>query len=820
MRKIACITLFFFLSNIVLPTLILAAPSPTQAEDTAPEPKSDSSPGFFQKVFRNLKSKAKNFTPDEMQAIIDASETKTFEGNPTLRQEESNILRPIKQVSLAVMDDEIGVVRTFLSFQIAQFLKSGLESVAGRKTLATSRKVVEAMTGKQLRQMNRALGKLGVSTYLKSFLKKPSPAVQAFMKTEGKFIVMALIGTMISMGIYDGLDVNNVKDRILALDPLETNKTVEHGLLAGLIGGLAGRRSYAFFNNRFDIFYDKMLVSRGFGSHLLRILDKRADLIGRKIFKATRLGLKPQVGESFAKKLGLVGVGEGVQFTLKGLLRYVSVGVAFGLVANLVIDGAVVGVRGYKDTAIIGANRNQHAAHPEYNQFLFQRTDSKIKNWMNERKFALMDIFDRYDKMPMTQVAGTVFGFLGAYTGSVVAGALIAGAGIPAMVGGVMIASLFAGIGSFVGSWATTKVERGAVMKNLRRKLLERNLFKIILKMEVYGSGTIDKVGARQLAQDRSWDMYRLEGMGQVYNRMFLVESFSRIELYEKRDFVYMKMKERYGQEFDMQAHIRYVMVDLKGNEGAWDMVANHVYNLGNIQANNGLRVIFLTEDENITLEEDLLLSRKGGYFRVLSNGLIMTHSDVDPTRWVIKGQNLNTDVFLRKARTRYAWDLEKKAYKRVLGSANPMAPVTLNLRPFLRILTTGGSEDASKAVEEELRLRVNRSQKKALSWLESLSSDGEAEFFMTLEDRGVSNDLIQNLILMDHGQWKHLVMGKLKRGLPSRIKRVIKEITSHSKESLENSLKEELRTPESVTIWDSVSELLDSKALVASFVR
>jgi hypothetical protein len=820
MRKIACITLFFFLSNIFLPSILYAISDPKPSQENSAEQKSDSSSGFFQRVFRNLRSKAKNFTPDEMQAIIDSSNTKTFEGNPTLRQEESTILRPIKQVSLAVMDDEIGVFRTFLSFQAAQFLKKSFDSVVGRKTLATSRKVVEAMTGKQFRQLNRALGKLGIATYLKSLLKKPSPAVQAFMKTEGKFVAMALIGSMIAMGIYDGLDVNGVKDSILALDPLETNRTVSHGLLSGLLGGMAGRRSYAFFNHRFDFFYDKMLVSKGFGGHLLKILDKKADVVGRKIFKATRLGLKPQVGESFATKLGLVGVGEGVQFTLKGLLRYVSVGVAFGLVTNMVIDGVVVGVRGYKDTAIIGANRDQHAAHPEYNQFLFQRSGSKIKNWVNERKFALMDVFDKYDKMPLTQVFGTVSGFLGAYVGSVVAGAVIAGGGIPAMVGGVMIASLFAGVGSFVGSWATTKLERGPIMKNLRRKLLERTLFKVILKMELHSSGKVDKVEARQLAHDRSWDMYRLEGMGQVYNRIYLVEAFSRIQLYKKRDFVYMKIDERYGQEFNMQAHIRYALVDIDGNEGSWDMVANHVFNLGNIQENNGQRVIFLTDDENVTLEDDLLVSRKGGNFRVLTNGLIMTRSDLDSSRWVIKGQNLNTDVFLRSARKRYAWDTKQDAYKQVLGSANPYAPETQSLRPFLRILTLGNSEKSIQALEEEVRSRVTRNQKKTLNWLEALSVDKEPAFFMALEERGVSRELVENLIQMETSQWKHLLLGKLKRGVPYRMNNLIGNLSKQSQKDLESSLRQELRSPDSATIWDSVMELLDSHALVASFVR
>ena len=63
-----------------------------------------------------------------------------------------------------------------------------------------------------------------------------------FMKSEANFALMAVIGALINMGIYDGLDVSTMKDNILALDPLQYNYTATHGVLPNFFGGVASRQ--------------------------------------------------------------------------------------------------------------------------------------------------------------------------------------------------------------------------------------------------------------------------------------------------------------------------------------------------------------------------------------------------------------------------------------------------------------------------------------------------------------------------------------------------------------------------------------------------
>ena len=371
--------------------------------------------GAPSRIFRNLRNNSENLTPEQMEEVIASSQSKTFEGDPNLREENSSILRPIKQVALKVLDGEIGIIRSFLSFQGAAFLKSTLSNSKSIQALGKARQVVNAMTPAEITRLNRSVGRLDISKSIMRFSGKMAPGLRSFVKSEGNFAVMSVIGALISMGIYDGLDVGTMKDKILALDPLTTNNTVSHSLIPSFFSQMSMRHFYRFFNHRFDTFYDKMIHSKAFGSNILRDLELKADIIGAKLSKAHRLGIHKNTGESIAKRLGLVGVGEGSKFALKDFFRSISTGLAFGLAANVAADSIFVGIKGYENSTIIGGNRNKRSFRPEYNSYLFQKSGNTIDDWLNERKFALMDVWDSYRKKPLTKVVSSVTGFTGAY---------------------------------------------------------------------------------------------------------------------------------------------------------------------------------------------------------------------------------------------------------------------------------------------------------------------------------------------------------------------------------------------------------------------
>ncbi len=768
------------------------------------------------RLFRNIKPKlGESLTPDQIEKIIDTSTTETFVGNPTLRVENSSILRPIKQIGLRVLDGEIGIVQTFLSYEAVKFLKESLTGKRVNVAMGTARKVVRSMTPSELKGINGALNKMTIGSQISKALKTAPIGVRKYMKTEVNFALMAVVGALINMGIYDGLDVNTMKDKILALDPLKYNTTARHGVLPNFLGGAASRQFFTLFNNKFDLIYDRIYNSRSFGGYLLKRMDTSADVIGRKIFKATRLGIETESGESLAKRLGLVGVGEGTQFTLKGFLRSMSTGLAFGLGARLAVDSIIVGARGYVDTAVIGGNRNKKTLRPEYNSFAYQRSQSEIKNWFSERKFALLDLFDGYRKTPITNVVSAASGMIGGYFGSVIAGAVLVGGGLPAIVGGVMIASLFAGIGSFLGQWSTLKFERGKFMKGVRRQLVERRLYKAILKMNVFTKGKITKDKARDLAKIRSEDMFKRESFGQVYSRLFLVESFDKIEISQSGEIYKLNVAEEHGESLDIEAHIRYDFISLEGDQGVWDIVTNKIYNVGNVQQNSGFSVIFITDNENIILGDGTLDSVKGGEFRVLSNGLIMTLSDFDRKRWVIRGQNVNTDVFLRKRMERYTWDYDREVFVLV----NPLKITSSHpLNEFRKFFDESADpKNVIKALKTHIELRYKQTLAEGRSLLESVNADNELAFLHSLEKAGVDKAQTHKFAGMQRSQWKNLLLGRLQRSSSRQFQSLIDKLNSSDSQSLKQSFNVELKDETQKTIWDQVRPLIAAKLLVAS---
>tara|TARA_Y100000589_G_scaffold148933_1_gene142258 strand:+ start:140 stop:2455 length:2316 start_codon:yes stop_codon:yes gene_type:complete len=771
---------------------------------------------MLKRLGRDVSVKAENITPEEMQKIIDESVNDTFDGNPTLRQENSSILRPIKQVTLKVLDGEIGIINSFLSFQVAHFLKKYPKDPKVQSQMATAARVVQLMGAKQLKATSKALSKLNIAPKITAALKNPSPAVRKFMLKEANFMLMSVIGMFIWMGIYDGLDVYAIKDRILNLDPLAANNSWSNAIFAEYAFHMTSRNLYGLFNNRFDLFYDKMLDSKKFGARIVQVIDKKADLLGRKIYKATRRGLELNKGESLATRLGLVGVGEGTQFTLRGLLKSFSVGIAYGLIANFAVDTVGIGIKGYNDSAMIGANRDKKVVRPEYNGYMFQRSNSEIKNWFRERKYALLDTYDYYTKTPLTKVFSTVTGFTGAYIGSVVAGALVLGGSLPGMVGGVMIASVFGGIGSFLGNWATMKFERGEWMKGVRRKLVERRLFKAILKMDIYEDRQMTKAQARELARMRSFDMKKLEDMGRVYRRLHLVDHFDNVELYRQGKYQYMRVLSRHGEAINVESHNRYTFVDIEGHRGSWDFGTQQIFNVGKIEDNNGYSVVFVTDNENVPVNGGVISNEKGCELRVLSNGIIMTKSEIDRSRWAIRGININTDVFLRKRKIRYTWDYELNAFRQVDKIVN----LASDLSPLLEAFEAGSDTQKRNKLNRIVQQMIKSSHAKAKNLLKRVNENGEEDFFTMLQENGVGDDAIENFKGMDFTEWKNFLHAKLERGYHRRVKRINDIFEKQSVEDLQDALVQEISSPDSETCYDSLRVNLNQAELITSYTN
>ena len=247
-------------------------------------------------------------------------------------------------------------------------------------------------------------------------------------------------------------------------------------------------------------------------------------------------------------------------------------------------------------------------------------------------------------------------------------------------------------------------------------------------------------------------------------------------------------------------------------------MVTNKIHNVGNIQENSGFSVIFVTDNENVILGDNTLDSVKGSEFRVLSNGLVMTFSDFDRKRWVVRGQNVNTDVFLRNRLERYTWDYDRETFVLVnslkITSVHPLN----EFRKFFDDSST--DSDGIKGLRTHLELRFKETLAEGRNLLESVNAKNELAFLHSLEKVGVDKSQTHKFAGMQRSQWKTLLLGRLQRSSSRKFQSLMNELSTIDGQSLKQSLNLELEDGDQKTIWDKIRPLIEAKSLVASVAK
>lgn len=118
-----------------------------------------------------------------------------------------------------------------------------------------------------------------------------------------------------------------------------------------------------------------------------------------------------------------------------------------------------------------------------------------------------------------------------------------------------------------------------------------------------------------------------------------------------------------------LEAHIRYDILDRKGNQWAWDQYSNNLINLGLMRLNHH-SIEFVGKDNfKVHFENSIIkANRSDSDIRVLSNGILMV-KDATTNKWAIRGDVANTDIYLRSNQPgRYTWDKTKNGFVKVLS--------------------------------------------------------------------------------------------------------------------------------------------------------
>ena len=310
--------------------------------------------------------------------------------------------------------------------------------------------------------------------------------------------------------------------------------------------------------------------------------------------------------------------------------------------------------------------------------------------------------------------------------------------------------------------------------------------------------------------------MKKLEDMGHMYRRIYLVDDFANVNLFRQGEYQYMQVFSRHGEEMKEESHSRNYFVDIDGNRGAWDFGTQQIYNVGKIEDNNAYSVVFVTDNEKVPVKDGVISNEKGCELRVLSNGIIMTKSELDRNKWAVRGININTDVFLRNMKARFTWDYELNAFRQV----DRLVARSSDLSPLLAAFETGNDADKRAKLNSIVENMIKSSHSKAMNLLARVKEGNEEEFFVMLEENGVNEQALENFKSMDLTEWKNFLHAKLERGYHRRIKQISKSFEQKSVEDLQDSLVQEIYSPESETCYDSLRLNLNQADLISSYTN
>ncbi len=642
MRKLAILVLLSFVFNIAVVDVLIAGGLKTWVKEI---PK---------RMMRNVKGPETDLTPDKVREIVNESKNKTYNLNAANREADSSIMRPLKQIGLGIADGQIGLMKTFLSASAVNTMSGLGKSKASTLSYHKAERIAASLPPGVAKNLNKHFKSTPVGKSISSKMQQNSSNISSRVMGEAKIGLISIIGTLINTGVYDGLDVDAVKDRLINLNAIIERRR-KHEEVIGSLGALYSARYMSqLFGKGFDKVYSAALAR----SPGLLKLDKNVARMGSKLFKADRIGVKV-TASNMAEKWGMVGVGGGTRLTLQGFSKAFTMGTLFGVVGNLVSDLGWDVLVGLPDVSIIGANRNRTVELVEGRNNYFQKTGNKTKDFVEERKVAIKNRLDGRRKWPLVNLTRGIGSFLGGYVGSVIAGALMIGGGPVGMVMGIGISCLFAGVGShLMGTFVGSKLDRSKFVMNLRSKMWKRGIEKSLNEIFFDSLGITpskaQKAEMSRIADARLKDLLKLEGTGQAANRIKFVESLDSIDVVTKNGYTSLKISESDGQKFDEKASPRYDFIDLVGNQGMYDPITKRVYNIGKVSESTGRGVVFVSEKDIRLAGNKILAKQKDAGFDYLENGIIMSKEN---TKWKIKGQGTQFDIFVRETKTKYTWN-------------------------------------------------------------------------------------------------------------------------------------------------------------------
>ncbi len=437
-----------------------------------------------------------------------------------------------------------------------------------------------------------------------------------------------------------------------------------HEVLAEEDPSKAGKKAKKAFIKYVTVFGEEMVLHGESASHQLRHTGQEIARMGVRGAQSTRSGVQGLLKFQQATFKGLVAAGK-QGFKALGQSASIPKVTAHGLghFATHTVQGTIAGVlaEALVESAIVlavGQKHDQIEVGEEEIEIDTQRTSSQATNgllseYIKDRKFAFLDLAEDAADNWEAKAAGTV-------AGAVAIAAL--GTALPA----VLVAAAV-GYVAYEGVKAVTKMEW---YQNWKNSALIDQLTELMQSMPHVQSMNLSEDALEEKAEARARDMMkRKEVAKQSPQRMYFVDRLDSVQFYQNGRYWYFKNENpQFGERFDDEAHSRYDIIDVDGQQGVYDVkLENRLMMVGHLEKTSGLDVQFVTPDNTFAFEDSrrLLKNREDSNFRVLSNGSVWTKDENDPEKWMVKALVHNTDLVLRENGGRFTWNPDRDGYEK-----------------------------------------------------------------------------------------------------------------------------------------------------------
>ena len=706
-------------------------------------------------------------TAEQANRFLEESVVPAYTANATQREADSTWVRPVKVTAQAEVNKIQAVIERVVAFGgLAALTKAVAGDAGAQQVVAQGARVASKLTATQRQQLMVGLSKGGFASSLNKLLAgKPTSVLGKLIKDDfGNNILIAVAASgIVSAFLNDGLDLDTLKDHLVALNAVNADRTRRENLVIQPLEAVAYFHMDKAVSSSWKALWTKATSGGGRFATMLGQADDALSRFGSRFVKAPPAELAEKAANfgRQAGSLGLPGVSGATSLSLAGVAESIFKAGTLGLIGMPLIDTGWRAIGGLREGHYIGGNRERIFARYDLYDTYFQRTGSQWRDMLEERKVAIANLWEAYQKFPFTHAFDWFLRFVGGYTGAVVASSLVAPVGIGTFAISLVVSAIFAEGGVALGKWLGAKLdtnprfyerlrrknarhildlqlEQGvdtAARRDALRQLGELDRFRAALGirtredvarvLEAGGSNASRLAAlargyarARQgyaadlatRADARADDYEKLMRVSQVNSRIKFVRSFEDVKLTRRGNYIRMEFP-----GFEGIASPRYDLITAEGRRGIWDYKTNRVIDVGKVSEHNGRRIIFL-DDAGVAVQGGVIhakpkeeLERSPGNLFISKDGLVLEKSgDAKKKReWLVRGYGGEYDLVLRGSGRRFAWDGER--FVEVVGAGSAAAAAS-------EPASGAGGADGKKEEKKEEKTRALRARAQAFS--------------------------------------------------------------------------------------------------------